>query len=64
MLLEAEDVVGDANLLDAVGAGIGKAEMYKAMLAVRLLGEDPGIIKVATVRFFGRFLTLGPERKD
>ena len=57
---EAEDVVGDANLLDAVGAGIGKAEMYKVMLAVRLLGEDPEI-KVATVRFFGKFLTLGSD---
>ncbi|GFR44665.1 hypothetical protein Agub_g5955 [Astrephomene gubernaculifera] len=51
---ECEDVEGDGNLFDALGAGVGRGEMYAAMLAVKKLGED-GKRGVATVRFFGKF---------
>jgi radial spoke head protein 4A len=37
---ENEDVEGDGQLFDAVGAGLGRANMYAAMLAVKKLGED------------------------
>ncbi|PNH08597.1 Flagellar radial spoke protein 4, partial [Tetrabaena socialis] len=51
---ECEDVEGDGGLLDALGAGLGRPEMYAAMLAVKKLGED-GRRAVQTVRFFGKF---------
>ena len=37
--------------------GLGRAEMYAAMLAVKKLGEDT-TRNVATVRFFGKFFGL------
>jgi len=52
---EAEDILGDAHILDAVGAGLGRGEMHAVMLAAKKLGEDPKR-GVATVRFFGKFL--------
>ncbi|KAJ9522652.1 hypothetical protein QJQ45_019729, partial [Haematococcus lacustris] len=54
---EAEDVVGDGMLLDAVGVGLGRAEMYNIALAVKKLGEDAKR-GVARVRFFGKFFGL------
>ncbi|KXZ46195.1 hypothetical protein GPECTOR_46g264 [Gonium pectorale] len=51
---DCEDVEGDGHLLDALGAGLGRAEMYAAMLAVKKLGEDSRR-GIATVRFFGKF---------
>ncbi|KAG2495963.1 hypothetical protein HYH03_005893 [Edaphochlamys debaryana] len=51
---ECEDVEGDGNLFDSLGVGLGRAEMYGAMLAVKKLGEDAKR-SVATVRFFGKF---------
>ena len=38
---ECEDVVGDGRLFDALGVGLGRAEMYSVSLAVKQLGEDP-----------------------
>lgn len=37
---ECEDVEGDGDLLDGLGVGLGRQEMYAAMLAVKRLGED------------------------
>jgi hypothetical protein len=54
---ECEDIVADGVLLDALGAGLGRSEMYAAMLAVKKLGEDP-VRNVATVRFFGKFFGI------
>lgn len=54
---EADDIIGDAALFDALGVGLGKHEMYNAALAVKKLGEDPKR-SVATVRFFGKFFGL------
>jgi hypothetical protein len=54
---EADDVVGDGNLFDALGVGLGRMEMYNVALAVKRLGEDPKR-SVATVRFFGKFFGL------
>jgi len=55
-----EDVVADGNLFAAVGAGLGSVEMYKVMLAMKKLGEDPEKA-LATVRFFGKFLGTGGD---
>ncbi|KAK9828684.1 hypothetical protein WJX72_001516 [[Myrmecia] bisecta] len=52
---ECENVMGDAAMFDAVGAGLGRTEMYGIMLAVKQLGETPAL-GVATVRFFGKVL--------
>lgn len=49
--------MGDAQLLDAIGVGLGRQEMYNIMLAVKKLGEDP-TRGVSSVRFFGKFLGL------
>ncbi|GMH45997.1 hypothetical protein BSKO_13961 [Bryopsis sp. KO-2023] len=54
---ECEDVVGDSNLFESVGVGLGQNDMYNVMLMVKQLGEDPKK-GVATVRFFGKFLGL------
>ena len=54
---ECEDVLSDGTLLDTLGVGLGRAEMYAAMLAVKKLGEDT-TRNVATVRFFGKFFGL------
>jgi hypothetical protein len=54
---EAEDVVGDGTLLDMLGVGVGRAEMYNIALAVKKLGEDPKR-GVSRVRFFGKFFGL------
>jgi hypothetical protein len=54
---ECEDIWKDAFLFDAVGAGLGRNEMYGIMLAVKKLGEDPKRA-VSTVRFFGKFLGI------
>ena len=50
---ECENVLADSALLDACGAGLGRQEMYGAMLACKRIGEDPKL-GVATVRFFGK----------
>lgn len=38
---ECEDILGDAALFDALGVGLGRAEMMDVALAVKKLGEDP-----------------------
>jgi hypothetical protein len=38
---ECEDILGDALLFEALGVGLGKAEMVNVALAVKKLGEDP-----------------------
>ena len=50
---ECENVLADSALLDACGTGLGRQEMYGAMLACKRIGEDPKL-GVATVRFFGK----------
>ncbi|CAG9467505.1 unnamed protein product [Pedinophyceae sp. YPF-701] len=52
---ECEDVMQHAHMLDLVGCGLNRTEMYGVMMAMRKLGEDPNI-KAATVRFFGKIL--------
>ena len=52
---ETENVMTDASLFEACGVGLSRSEMYRVMLAVKALGEDP-VVKVATVRFFGKML--------
>lgn len=54
---ECEDVAADGVLFDALGVGLGQAEMYAVMLALKRLGEDPKR-SVKTVRFFGKFFGL------
>ena len=54
---ECEDELANGTLLDTLGVGLGRAEMYAAMLAVKKLGEDT-TRNVATVRFFGKFFGL------
>lgn len=54
---ECENVLADSALLDACGAGLGRQEMYGAMLACKRIGEDPKL-GVATVRFFGKVLGI------
>lgn len=44
-----------ASLLEAVGAGLGVAEMFGAMLAAKRVGENPAV-GVASIRFFGKVL--------
>ena len=60
MQYECEDILNDAHLLDALGVGLGKSEMYGVMLAVKQLGEDPKRA-VSTVRFFGKFLGISAD---
>jgi hypothetical protein len=38
---ECEDALGDAHLFDALGVGLGRAEIINVALAVKKLGEDP-----------------------
>jgi radial spoke head protein 4/6 len=57
MQYECEDILNDAHLLDSLGVGLGRREMYGVMLAVKQLGEDPKRA-VSTVRFFGKFLGI------
>jgi hypothetical protein len=52
---ECEDILRDADLFDALGVGLGRADMMAVSLAAKKLGEDPKK-GVATVRFFGKFL--------
>lgn len=52
---ECEDLLADAATLEALGVGLGRAEMYGVLLAVKALGEDPKR-GVATARFFGKVL--------
>lgn len=52
---EAEDILGDGNMFDALGVGLGRAKMQAVMLAAKKLGEDPKR-GIASVRFFGKFL--------
>ena len=54
---EAEDVVGNGNLFDALGVGLGTREMYNINLTMKKLGEDPKR-GVNTARFFGKFFGL------
>ncbi|KAG1678015.1 hypothetical protein FOA52_000811 [Chlamydomonas sp. UWO 241] len=51
---ESDDVVADGYLFHALGVGLGRAEMYSAMLAAKKLAGD-GARGVSTVRFFGKF---------
>ncbi|CAM6118185.1 unnamed protein product [Calypogeia fissa] len=51
---EAENLVGDSTFLEAAGVGLGSAETYMIMLALKKLGDDPKL-GVSTVRFFGKF---------
>jgi len=55
-----EDAAADAQLLCALGVGLGPEEMYSVMLAAKRLGEDP-TLGVATVRFFGKFFGVGAD---
>lgn len=52
---ETEDVVSQAAMMEAVGAGLSRQEMYGVAMAIKKLGEDPNI-KINTVRFFGKLL--------
>ncbi|KAF5843246.1 radial spokehead-like protein [Dunaliella salina] len=54
---EAEDVVGNGRLFDALGVGLGTHEMYNIALTLKKLGEDPKR-GVQNVRFFGKFFGL------
>lgn len=54
---ECEDTLDHGVLFDNLGVGLGRAEMYAAMLACKKLGEDT-TREVATVRFFGKFFGL------
>lgn len=38
---QCEDVLGDGQLLDALGVGLGRTDMVNVALAVKKLGEDP-----------------------
>lgn len=49
--------MGDSQLFDALGVGLGLPESYAIALALKKLGEDPKR-GVATVRFFGKFFGL------
>ena len=51
----SEDLVQAANMLEAVGAGMDSQEMYRVMLQLKRLGEDPEL-KLKSVRFFGKML--------
>ena len=57
---ETEDLLSGAALLESVGCGLGAKEMYKVMLALKYLGEDP-TEKVETVRFFGKFFGVSAD---
>lgn len=52
-----QDVSSDALLFEALGVGLGTAEMYSVMLAAKRLGDDPQR-GVKAVRFFGKFFGL------
>eukprot|EP00967_Tisochrysis_lutea_P010851 scaffold12365_cov19-Tisochrysis_lutea.AAC.1 len=54
---EAEDVVGNGRLFDALGVGLGTHEMYNIALTLKKLGEDPKR-GVQNARFFGKFFGL------
>jgi len=51
----AEDLVHHAHLLELVGAGLSKQEVYGAMMAMKKLGESAKYAR-ATCRFFGKVL--------
>ena len=53
MQYECEDIQGDAALFEALGVGLGRAEMTDIALAAKRLGQDPRR-GVATVRCVGR----------
>jgi len=57
---ETENMVADASLFAAVGAGLGQTEMYKVMMAAKKLGEDAEK-ELATVRFFGKIFGTGGD---
>ena len=38
---EGQDVLSDSQLFEALGVGLGPAEMYGVMLAQKRLGDDP-----------------------
>ncbi len=52
-LSDIRDLVRDADLLEKAGVGLGKAETYRVVLALKALGDDPEF-GVASVRFFGK----------
>jgi len=52
---ECADVVGEAALLAAVGAGLGAREAATAALAAQRLGADAAV-RAADVRFWGKVL--------
>eukprot|EP00210_Caulerpa_lentillifera_P007584 g7244.t1 len=54
---ECNDILGDGALLEALGVGLPREEMYEVALMSKLLGEDPSQ-SVSTIRFFGKFYGL------
>lgn len=52
---ETDDALGGAALLEALGAGLGRAEMADVAAAAARLGRDARR-GAATVRFFGKLL--------
>ena len=50
-------MLGASALFEALGVGLGRAEMYRAMLGARVLGEDPRT-GAAAVRLFGKVLGI------
>lgn len=57
---ETENVLADMSMFSALGCGMGDTEAYEIMLAQKKLGEDPAL-KLATVRFFGKFFGMGGD---
>lgn len=45
---EGQDVLSDSQLFEALGVGLGPAEMYGVMLAQKRLGDDP-LVGIKTV---------------
>lgn len=52
-LADIRDLLRDADLLEKAGVGLGKAETYRVVLALKALGDDPEF-GVQSVRFFGK----------
>ena len=52
-LADIRDLVRDADLLEKAGVGLGKAETYRVVLALKALGDDAEF-GVQSVRFFGK----------
>jgi hypothetical protein len=57
---EWDDVLAASMLFEALGVGLGRTAMMDVARAAQRLGEDPAR-RVATVRFFGKFLGLNDD---